>query len=119
LVNKRRRADDECQRRPCAGLIVDGRLRQSAGDGITLAQGNREIGGAEPQKFLPHVEVIAVLGRKASCSRDALDIGEQQDAGRQREGIVEFHEPEFWQCKGRQPLRNLAGNRDAKRREPQ
>ena len=50
---QRGRADNQRQRRFRAGLVVDRRLRKPARNGIAVAERHREIGGAQPQKFLP------------------------------------------------------------------
>ena len=59
-----------------------------------MAERRREIGRAQPQKLLPHIEGIAVLGRKASRGGDAFDVGEQQDAGGQRKQFVGLQQTE-------------------------
>ncbi len=81
-----------------------------------MAQRDREIGGTQPQKFLPHVERVAVLGRKASRRGDAFDIGEQENSGGERKQLVEFQEPKGRHGKTRQPLRYLSGDGNAQRR---
>ena len=91
---KRDRADDQRQRRFGAGLVVDSGLRQAAGDGIAVAERDREVGRAQSQKLLPDIEAVAMLGGKASRRGDAFDIGKQQDAGCERKQLVELQQPE-------------------------
>ena len=56
-------------------------------------------------------------GRKAPRGRNTFDIGEQQDAGRERKQLVEFQQPEGRHGKAWQALRDFAGDGNAERRQ--
>ena len=79
----------QCQWRASASLIIDGRLRQSARDRISVAKCDREVGRADAQEFLTRVETIAVLGRECSCRGNAFDIGQQKASGGERKNAID------------------------------
>ena len=58
-----------------------------------------------------------MLGRESAGRGNALDIGEQQASGRERNDSFDVAQPQRRACQGRQPGRNLAGDRHAHARE--
>ena len=107
------RREDERQRRARAGLVVDGRLRQSAGDRVALAERRGEVGRAEREQFLARVDLVAVLLRERARRRHALDVGEQEARERERDHAVHVAQPQRRQAQIGQPGRQLADGLDA------
>jgi hypothetical protein len=64
------------------GFVIDSRLRQTSGDRIAMPQGRAQVGGADAEELLARIEVVTMLGREGASRGHALDIGEQQAAGR-------------------------------------
>ena len=47
------------------------------------------VGGRQPQELLPRVHRVVVLQGEGPCSRDALDIGQQEASKRQARQLPE------------------------------
>ena len=78
-----------------------------------------EIGRADAEQLLSGIERVAVLGREGTGGGHALDIGEQQAAGRQRNDPFDIAQPQTRTSQGRQAGGNIARRRHALRRQPQ
>ena len=100
-------ANDQRQRRARAGAIVDGRLRQAAGDRIALGDASGEVRGAECEQFLARVDLVAVLARERACRGHALDVREQEAGERERDHAVDVARAQ----RGKVKLGQAGGNR--------
>ena len=60
-----------------------------------------------------------MLGREGASGGYALDIGQQQAAGGQRNDPFDVTQPEGWACQGGQARRNFSRYRHPKRRKPE
>ena len=78
------RAKHQCQGRARARRVIDGGLRQSAGDRIAVTECDGEVGSPQPQKFLPDIKAVSMLRGKTPRRRNTFDIGQQQTSGRYR-----------------------------------
>ena len=94
-----------------AGLLVHRRLRQAAGDRVAAAERDQQVGDAEAEQLLPHVERVAVLHREGARRRHALDVGEQQAGERERDQAVHVARPQLRQPEAGQPARHAAHQR--------
>ena len=74
---KRTRANHQCQWRARSRRVINGGLRQPAGDGIAMAKRNRKIGRPQPEKFLPDIQAVSMLRSKTPGSRNTFYIGQQ------------------------------------------
>jgi hypothetical protein len=82
-----------------------------------MAKRGRKVRRSQPEKFLSYVQAVAMLGCKTAGRGHTFNIGEQQAAGRNREEIIKFQQPEGWQPESRQSSRNFSGDGYALRRK--
>src|SRR5260370_22660791 len=78
------------ERRACAGLFINERLRRTPADGETAAESGSEVRRCERQIFLIGIEPSAGLGDEHSPNRGCFDGAEKKTSKGKRKQLVQI-----------------------------